>query len=678
MMKELFNWVKCQYLKLELKPGIKIIIVNNLVTIVIAYMFYYLLPIVLNYPPFSINNEFQVKVTGIKYIYQYLIIVILVLIMMNVFMSVNLRKVDKWKNLLLAEDNIKIEQIRTKCHTFPYNLYLVSVVFPVFVTALILLVIETNLILVYKIVSIIFTFSTLIALISHIFSNSIFTKILFNISYTHKISGLRIGLRNKMYLRIFPAFLVAVTFTALVGYTRLITEKGNLMFDIYHTQLNDKLNNGGNLSKDQIISILETIPKNGNQYFIISPDGIIEPELIARNKFFINYLKDIAFLHTNGHVYDYYGTDSQAAAIEMKTDSGTWIVGVKYDVKSTETIEIMVTCSLILIVLYAFVMRYLSKSLADDIYRVANNLNDVVHGENVDLDQKIPVTSSDEIGDLIVVFNKILDLEKDNIKSIKENQAILIEQERLASLGQLIGGIAHNLKTPIMSISGGIEALKDLTYEYRDSIGDRSVTDQDHKEIAKEMLTWLEKMRPYCAYMSDVISAVKGQAVQMISTTIGKFTVDEVIKRVELLLKHELKRYHCVLNISSHIDASTELKGEVNNLVQVFDNIIINAMQAYDGENGTIDLGIVRSGDNVEFTFKDYGKGIPKNVADRLFKEMITTKGKNGTGLGLYMSYSTIKGRFGGNMSFVSKEGCGTTFFISIPCITYGGQEDYK
>lgn len=275
-----------------------------------------------------------------------------------------------------------------------------------------------------------------------------------------------------------------------------------------------------------------------------------------------------------------------------------------------------------------------------------------------------------------VMLLKDITEHKKNIEAIKEQQAILLEQERLASLGQLIGGIAHNLKTPIMSISGGIEALKDLVYEYRDSIGDKSVNEQDHREIAKEMMTWLEKMGPYCTYMSDVISAVKGQAVQMISTSSSvKFTVDELVKRVELLLKHELKKYHCAMNIDSKIDMSTEIKGEVNNLVQVFDNIIINAMQAYEGENGTIDLGIVRSGDCIEFTFKDNGKGIPKNVADRLFKEMVTTKGKNGTGLGLYMSYSTIKGRFGGNMSFTTKEGCGTTFFISIPCISYSNQE---
>jgi two-component system, NtrC family, sensor histidine kinase HupT/HoxJ len=275
---------------------------------------------------------------------------------------------------------------------------------------------------------------------------------------------------------------------------------------------------------------------------------------------------------------------------------------------------------------------------------------------------------------IIILFKDITQSVRDLI-IIKEKQAILIEQERLASLGQLIGGIAHNLKTPIMSISGGIEALKDLTYEYRDSIDDKSVTEQDHKEIAREMLSWLDRIKPYCSYMSDVISAVKGQAVQMNASTTLKFTVDELVKRVNLLLKHELKKYLCILNMDIQIDLGTEIKGEVNNLVQVFDNIIINSMQAYEGKNGTIDLTVIRSGDNVEFTFKDYGKGIPKLVADKLFKEMITTKGKNGTGLGMYMSYSTIKGRFGGNMSFTSKEDIGTTFFVSIPCITYSNRE---
>lgn len=268
----------------------------------------------------------------------------------------------------------------------------------------------------------------------------------------------------------------------------------------------------------------------------------------------------------------------------------------------------------------------------------------------------------------ILLFKDVSEYKR-NIEIIKRNQEILMEQERMASLGQMIGGIAHNLKTPIMSIAGGIEGLKDLVDEYDSSIDDAQVTAQDHHEIAKEMAVWLEKMKPYCSYMSDIISAVKGQAVQLNDSSTDKFTILELIKRIDLLMKHELKKYHCALVTEFDIDMNTEIKGELNNLVQIFDNIIINAIQSYDGESGEIGFMIKRTADMIEFSLSDHGKGIPQDVQKKLFKEMITTKGKNGTGLGLYMSYSTIKGRFGGNMWFTSASGEGTTFYITIPCL---------
>ena len=667
-----------KFRSLELKPSIRMILVNNAVSVIIGAVFYFLLPQVLNYPPYSINNDFQLKVSGIHYTWQYVLIVLQVIVFSDIFILVRLKKIDRLKEYLEINDKVEIEKIRIRCHTFPYLLYAVLIIVPALLSSVVLLAIGTNPVLVYKICSIALTFTTVVALITHVFTSKIMAGILYDISFTHRILGRRIGIRTKMYLQILPAFLAAILFTSLVCYSRHVTEKGNIIFEKYRSQLVRSFSGQAKLSRGEISEILQSIADEGHTPFLIDPEGNVEPEAIAKNKFFITYLDDIAFDRTDGHVYDYYGVDSQAAAVRVYTYDGIWTAGIKYDVTSPGTIELLGVSLMILIVLYASVLGYISKSMADDISRVAVSLDDIVHGENVDLDRKLPVTSNDEIGDLVVAFNKILELAKANIESIEQKQAILIERERLASLGQLIGGIAHNLRTPIMSISGAIEALKDLVYEYRDSIGDRSVNEQDHMEIAGEMLTWLDKMKPYCAYMSDVISAVKGQAVQMTASGTVRFTVDEAVKRVELLLKHELKRYHCVLNIQRNIDMRTEIKGEVSNLVQVLDNIIINAMQAYDGQAGTIDMVIVRSGDNVEFIIRDYGKGIPQNVANRLFKEMITTKGKKGTGLGLYMSYSTIRGRFGGNITFKSKEGCGTTFFISIPCITNGGQEEYR
>jgi signal transduction histidine kinase len=267
---------------------------------------------------------------------------------------------------------------------------------------------------------------------------------------------------------------------------------------------------------------------------------------------------------------------------------------------------------------------------------------------------------------MVMLLKDITQNVKD-MQTIREKQEILMGQERLASLGQLIGGIAHNLKTPIMSISGGIEGLKDLIEEYEDSIGDSSVTSEDHHEIAGEMLEWVKKIKPHCAYMSDIISAVKGQAVKFNTSGLLSFTIDEVVKRIDILLKHELIRYHATMNTSVDVDRMTEVRGDINSLVQVLDNIIINAIQSYQGRKGKIVFKVVKAGANIIFIISDEGCGISAELKERLFKEMVTTKGKDGTGLGLFMSYSTIKGKFEGDMWFESEKGKGTTFYISIP-----------
>lgn len=255
-----------------------------------------------------------------------------------------------------------------------------------------------------------------------------------------------------------------------------------------------------------------------------------------------------------------------------------------------------------------------------------------------------------------------------DMQTIKNNQDMLLERERLASLGQLIGGIAHNLKTPIMSISGAAEGLTDLVKEYEASVGDPEVTVQDHHDIAKDMKDWIEKIHSYTEYMSDIITAVKGQAVTMSEEQAVSFTLDELVKLVNILMKHELKNALVELNVSMQVNEQTVLKGNINSLVQVINNMISNAIQAYDGKpDNKIDLILKKENNNIIISVKDYGCGLPDEVQKKLFKEMITTKGKNGTGLGLFMSYSTIRAHFNGNMTFETEQGKGTTFNIILP-----------
>lgn len=258
---------------------------------------------------------------------------------------------------------------------------------------------------------------------------------------------------------------------------------------------------------------------------------------------------------------------------------------------------------------------------------------------------------------------------KHDLQTIKNNQEILIERERLATLGQMIGGIAHNLKTPIMSISGAAEGILDLVNEYRESIGDPEVTIEDHKDIANDMEEWIKKIQTHLSYMSDVITTVKGQAVAFSdNASFTSFTLDDLIRQVNILMKHELSHAFVELQETLELPADTVVKGNINSLVQVLNNIISNAIQAYDGKAGEkIVLDIYKENNLLVIKIQDFAGGIPDSVKAKLFKEMATTKGKNGTGLGLFMSYSNIKAHFNGNIRFETKKNKGTTFYIEIP-----------
>ena len=269
----------------------------------------------------------------------------------------------------------------------------------------------------------------------------------------------------------------------------------------------------------------------------------------------------------------------------------------------------------------------------------------------------------------ILFLLKDITQHKEDMETIKNNQDILMERERLAGLGQLIGGIAHNLKTPIMSIAGAVQGLENLIREYDESIDDPLVNSQDHHDIAKDMEEWIPKIRAYLEYMSDIITTVKGQAVASLSSDdTEEFTINELIKRVNILMKHELKNAYIYMNVVMKTDENQVIKGNVNSLVQVVNNMISNAIQAYEGKHDqNIEMIVNKKENNIVISITDFAGGLPKEVQDRLFKEMVTTKGKNGTGLGLYMSYSNIKAHFGGDITYVTETGKGTTFNIIIP-----------
>ena len=278
-----------------------------------------------------------------------------------------------------------------------------------------------------------------------------------------------------------------------------------------------------------------------------------------------------------------------------------------------------------------------------------------------------PLEVNGQIAGFAVLFKDITQL-RESMQRLQDSQERMMEQERLAFLGQMIGGLAHNLKTPIMSISGCVAAAEALVDECEESLNDEQVTEEDFREIYGEMRDWFQKVKESTAYMSDIITAIKGQAANISTDEKLTFTIEEMLKRSTLLMRHELLNSGCQMKVNCEKPKDIALQGDINNLVQVLGNLLSNAIYAQKQVGGgEIEVEITSDQENLHIMVKDRGTGVSEHVKAKLFKNMVTSKGTMGTGLGLYISNAVIRGKFRGTMWVRDREGGGSVFGISIP-----------
>lgn len=276
-----------------------------------------------------------------------------------------------------------------------------------------------------------------------------------------------------------------------------------------------------------------------------------------------------------------------------------------------------------------------------------------------------PLFTDGEIVGFVIFFKDVTKL-KDSMQRLHNSTARLMEQERLAFLGQMMGGISHNLKTPIMSISGSASSINLLVDEAEKSLGDPEVTEADYREIIAETKEWTSRIQEACAYMSDIITAVKGQAANLSTTDAADFSMDDVMKRCILLLRHELVGNKCTVEVKNTAPEAL-LHGDINSMVQVINNLIGNSIDAMKPHGGVINVEIFTDANGMTILVRDHGPGVSDDVKKTLFKQMVTSKGALGTGLGIYMSNSFIKAQFGGKMWCEDNPGGGAVFGILIP-----------
>ncbi len=279
--------------------------------------------------------------------------------------------------------------------------------------------------------------------------------------------------------------------------------------------------------------------------------------------------------------------------------------------------------------------------------------------------------------------NEQLNIQKEEIEAALENlrqsQYHLIQAEKMASLGQLVAGIAHEINNPVNFISAGVESLNTNLEE----IG--QVLDIYHKitpSNVEEKLKEIEKLKEKIEYRE----AIKEIEKLIISIKNGTNRTTEIVKGLRtfsrmdedslkmasihegldssLILLHN--KYKERIEIIRNYENIPQIECYPGQLNQVFMNILSNAIDSIDN-TGTITISTSSKNGLVQISIKDTGRGIPEYLKEKIFEPFYTTKevGK-GTGLGLSISHGIIE-KHHGIISFQSEVGKGSEFVISLP-----------
>jgi signal transduction histidine kinase len=380
------------------------------------------------------------------------------------------------------------------------------------------------------------------------------------------------------------------------------------------------------------------------------------------------------------------------------------------------------------IVLSAFIAMGLARRIATPVQQLAQAAGHVAQG---DLDVSLKVTSRDEIGNLAESFNQMTkalreakakmqqqadelqaqqailqstnqelqekseslskqnaEIERKNrdlertMQQLQRTQYLLVQAEKMASLGQLTAGIAHEINNPVNFVSSNVKPLRrdidevlSIVNKYDDTIAGNHLQEK-FVEIAK-----LKRDLNFSFLLDEIGNLLKGiedgaQRTFEIVKGLRNFSrLDEEGKKLAdinqglestlLMLKHQLKNRIEVVKDFGDLPQILCFPGKLN---QVFMNILSNACQAIDGQ-GKIFVKTTYADEAVRISIKDTGRGMTDEVKQHIFEPFFTTKDVGeGTGLGLSITFGIIQDH-DGNIEVFSAPGNGSEFVITLPAI---------
>lgn len=269
-------------------------------------------------------------------------------------------------------------------------------------------------------------------------------------------------------------------------------------------------------------------------------------------------------------------------------------------------------------------------------------------------------------------------------KSLKETQTQLSQAEKMASIGQLAAGVAHEINNPIGFVKSNVESLQGYNDSFAeilhclqqfiasDDIFERRklnqkiqslLIDHDINFILEDSIELIKESKYGLERVSDIVSGMKAFS-RADNDNKQWFNINNCIKTTLKMVSNQLK-YHC--EISTQLDANIpNIKINVGKIIQVLTNLLVNAGQAIV-ENGKNAVKSSMNNGFIEIAITDNGSGISKENIAQLFDPFFTTKPEGeGTGLGLSISFSIIK-EHGGEILVNSEIGVGTCFTLRLP-----------
>jgi signal transduction histidine kinase len=268
---------------------------------------------------------------------------------------------------------------------------------------------------------------------------------------------------------------------------------------------------------------------------------------------------------------------------------------------------------------------------------------------------------------------------EETLRELKSTQTQLVQREKMASLGELTAGIAHEIQNPLNFVNNFSDVNKELLIELKDEMSKGNI--DDAKTIADDVIMNEEKINHHGKRAETI---VKNMLQHSRSSSGAKEPTD-----INTLTNEYLRlSYHGLRAKDKSFDADIKTEfdnniGKINIIPQdigrVILNLINNAFYAVDekekhtstgsAQNGyepTVSVSTKKSNGTVEISVKDNGNGIPQKVLDKIFQPFFTTKPTGqGTGLGLSLSYDIIKAH-GGEIKVITKEGEGSEFIIQL------------